>query len=319
MNDPAPITIKSDMLTATILPRGAALVAVRFADQPRNLVIGFTDPADHTNIPICAGALVGPIANRVRDGQVQLDGQTYQMPINENTNCLHSGPDGLHCLLWQVDDHAPNKLTLTCTLADGANGLPGNRRITATYSIDGSVLTLAITATTDKTTPMNIASHPYWNLDGGRDVSGHSLTVHATQYVPVDAHGLPTGELRDVAQSAFDFTTESAVPLIPKLDVNFCLSEHPSPAPTPAATLRGNDGTQLDIATTAPGLQVYNGSSLPELAVDMADCPPLNPYSGIALEPQHWPDAPHHDHFAQITLLAGETYEQLTHFTLTKP
>jgi len=319
MTNPDAITIRSDTLSATILPRGAALAAVRFSGQDRNLVIGFADPADHLNIPICTGTLVGPIANRVRQGQVILDGQTYQMPVNENANCLHSGPEGLHTQLWQIDAQARNCVTLSCALGDGANGLPGNRRITAQYALDANTMTLTITATTDQPTPINIASHPYWNLDGAADVSGHRITVNAAQYLPIDAQGLPTGEQRDVQGSAFDFTSVTPVPLIPELDVNFCLASAPFDTPQPAATLWGGDGTRLDIATTAPGLQVYNGSSLPDLPVKMANCPPLKPYSGIALEPQHWPDAPHHDHFPQITLRPNETYTQTTYFTLTPP
>ncbi|AXI42655.1 galactose mutarotase [Sulfitobacter sp. SK011] len=319
MTNQQSITISSDTLCATILPQGAALVGVRFAGQTRNLVIGFADPADHTKVPICAGSLVGPIANRVQDGRVTLDGQTYQMPQNENTNCLHSGPDGLHTRLWQIELQTPESVTLSCALADGMNGLPGNRQILARYSVEADTLTLTITATTDRATPMNVAAHPYWNLDGTPDVGGHRIAVNATQYLPTDPQGLPTGERHITRGSEFDFETEKPVPLSPALDVNFCLASAPLATPTHAATLTGSDGTRLDIATTAPGLQVYAGASLPDLAVEMADCPPLKPYSGIALEPQHWPDAPHHDHFPQITLVPGQTYAQSTHFRLTPP
>ncbi|MGJ8627813.1 MAG: aldose epimerase family protein [Sulfitobacter sp.] len=313
------ITIRSDTLSATILPQGAALGAVRFVGQARNLVLGFADPADHNNIPVCAGSLVGPIANRVRDGQIEIGNQLYQMPLNEGKNCLHSGPEGLHTQLWQIDAQASDHVTLSCTLPDGTNGLPGNRQITARYAISANTLTLTLGATTDHPTPMNIAPHPYWNLDGSADVSGHRLTVHATHYLPVGPQGLPTGEECAVSGTDFDFTTAATVPLIPTLDVNFCLASAAFDTAQHAATLTGKDGTQLDIATTAPGLQVYNGSSLPDLPVAMADCPPLKPFSGIALEPQYWPDAPHHHHFPQIILLPGETYVQTTQFRVTPP
>ncbi len=319
MTDPKPITIRSGLLNATVLPRGAALVGVRFAGETRNLVIGFADPADHINVRMCAGSLVGPIANRVRGGRVALDGTTYQMPVNETSNCLHSGPNGLHSLLWQIDAQTGDSVTLKTTLADGACGLPGTREISACYRITDTTLTLTLKATTDHATPMNIASHPYWNLDGRADVGGHQIKVHAAQYLPTDGQGLPTGEQRNLAGTDFDFSNDTPVPLTPDLDVNFCLAAAPYGTPQPAITLTGSDGTQLDIATTAPGVQVYAGSNIPEKQVGMADCPPLKPYSGIALEPQHWPDAPHHQHFPQITLRPGETYTQTTHFRLTKP
>ncbi len=314
-----PITLRSDTLIATILPQGATLAGLRFAGQTRNLVIGFDDPADHDNIPICAGALVGPIANRIRNGKVVIDGHSYQMPQNEGANSLHSGPDGLHAQLWQIAAQTSDQVTLTCALPDGANGLPGNRQISARYQVAANTLMLTLTATTDRPSPINIAPHPYWNLDGRADVGGHHITVNAAHYLPVDAQGLPTGEKRAVAGGEFDFTTSAPVPRTPALDVNFCLAPARFDTPYPAATLIGQCGTRLDISTTAPGLQVYNGSSLPDLPVAMADCPPLKPYSGIAFEPQFWPDAPHHDDFPQITLRPGDTYALTSHFTLTPP
>ncbi|MGC1504999.1 MAG: aldose epimerase family protein [Sulfitobacter sp.] len=315
----SPITLHSDTLSVGILPQGAALVAVRFANHTRNMVIGFADPQDHINVQICAGSLVGPVANRVRGGAVTLAGKTYQMPLNEGPNTLHSGPEGLHTQVWRVDSQTSTALTLSCHLSDAVNGLPGNRQITATYSLAGNTLTLSITATTDQPTPMNIAAHPYWNLDGHTDISGHRISVHANEYLPTDAQGLPTGILKPVDGTAFDFKTASLVPLIAELDVNFCLANSPRPHPEPAAVLIGSDGTRLDIATTAPGLQIYAGSGLPDLPVAMAGSPPLKPYSGIALEPQHWPDAPHNAHFPHITLLPGQIYTQTTHYTLTPP
>ncbi len=319
MSSSLPITLHSDTLRASILPQGATLVDLRFSDQTRNMVIGFADPQDHINVPICAGSLVGPVANRVRDGHVTLSGKTYQMPLNEGPNTLHSGPDGLHTQMWQLHSQTSAALTLSCQLRDGTNGLPGTRQISAIYSLMGNTLSLTITATTDHPTPMNIAAHPYWNLDGQPDVGGHHITVHAADYLPTDIQGLPTGDLKPLSGTAFDFKTACPVPLSPDLDVNFCLARAPRPTPQPAAILVGSDGTRLDIATTAPGLQVYAGSGLPELPVTMAGSPPLKPYSGIALEPQHWPDAPHHTHFPQITLHPGETYTQTTHYTLTPP
>lgn len=313
-----PLQIRSGALDVCVLPRGAALVGVRFSGDPRNLVLGFTDPADHRRVPIYAGALVGPIANRITQGRVTLDGQSYQMAQNEGETCLHSGPDGLHARDWQILSQSTDRVTFGCTLPDGACGLPGLRKITASYLVAGHTLTLGLTATTDRATPMNIAAHPYWNLDGRADVSGHLLEVAADRMLPVDAANLPTGERRAVAGTAFDYRQARRVALDPTLDVNLCLSGHTGDAPRFVAALTGADGTRLEIATNAPGLQVYNGAFLPADAPATADFPPLAPYAAIALEPQHWPDAPNQPSFGQITLQRDRIYRQITRYSLTK-
>lgn len=313
------IDISSSALKVRILSKGATLAGVRFADDPRNLVLGFAEPDDHARVPAFAGHLAGPVANRIRAGRVEIDGVVHHMPLNEaNRTTLHSGPDGLHAQDWAIKKHHIDNVTLTCTLPDGCNGLPGNRTFTATYGITDSTLRLTITATSDQSTPINIASHPYWNLDGGRDVSGHTLQVAAKDYLPTDAHNLPKGNLRALAGTPHDFQHQSPVPLDPALDLNFCLSDSMRAEPVHVAQLSGQNGTTLRIATTCPGLQVYSGAHLPDLPVAMADCPAIAPYSGIALEPQHWPDAPHHTHFPNILIAPGEKYRQVTDYILTK-
>lgn len=313
------IDISSEALRVRVLSQGATLAGVRFANDRRNLVLGFADPADHARIPAFAGHLAGPVANRVRAGRVEIDAQAYQMPLNEaGRTSLHSGPDGLHAQNWTIADQSPHDVTLTCTLPDGLNGLPGTRVVTAQYAITDTTLRLSITATSDQTTPINIASHPYWNLDGSADISGHSLQVDAAHYLPTDAHNLPTGTQMPLAGTPYDFQQTKAVPLDPTLDLNYCLDDKMRVAPVHAATLTGQDGTTLRIATTCPGLQVYTAAHLPDLPVAMADCPALAPFAGIALEPQHWPDAPHHRHFPQILIRPDQTYRQVTDYCLTR-
>jgi len=166
---------------------------------------------------------------------------------------------------------------------------------------------------------MNIAAHPYWNLDGRPTIAGHQLQVAAASYLPVDVDNLPTGETALTHKTLFDFTQPRAVPCTPELDVNFCLANRPRPQPELAATLTGACGTRLTVHTTEPGLQVYNGAFLPNAPVAMADAPAMQPYSGIALEPQGWPDAPNHPQFPQVALTPDQPYRQITTFTLTSP
>ena len=320
MTTTIPIHLRSDALNASILPRGATLSAVRFTQRSENLVLGFADPEDHFRIPVYAGHLVGPVANRIKAGEIPLDGKIYQMTRNENgETCLHSGPDGLHTLDWDIVARTDQSATLQIDLKDGDQGLPGNRNIKATYSIAGACLTLEIAARTDQPTPMNIAAHPYWMLDGLSDVSSHLLEVRADSYVPTDSRNLPLGDIAPVAHTEFDFRTLRPVPLTPALDVNFCLAPESHTKPQSCARLAGSNGTQLEIATTAPGLQVYNGAFLPDLKGVLENGHDLKPYGGIALEPQFWPDAPHQPGFPQITLNPRDTWRQITHYRLTPP
>ncbi len=314
------IPLRSDALRVDVIPFGASLVSVRLKGVPRNLVLGFADPQDHKRIQICAGGLAGPVANRIQGGVAPIDGQDWQMPQNENgQTALHSGPEGTHRLHWNVGEQTDQSVTLGIMLPHGHCGLPGNRELRATYNVDGNTLRLEIEATTDAPTLMNLASHPYWNLDGTADVSGHQLQVAAPHYLPTDDLNLPTGARVPLEGSPFDFTSPGPVPLDPALDVNFCLAEDMRTGPAFAAELRGSDGTTLTVATTAPGLQVYNGTHLPADAASLQDGPRLAPFAGIALEPQHWPNAPHHPDFPQITLRPNETYRQISTFTFSAP
>lgn len=320
MQQPHSLHLSSEALHVTVLSRGATLAAVRMGKDHPNLLIGFPNRQDHIDVPIYAGNLVGPIANRIKDGQIQLNGQKHQMARNEaGLTALHSGPEGIHAHDWRIVAQDSSRIELALSLRDGDQGLPGNREITAIYNLSGAVLTIEITAQSDQPTPMNIAAHPYWKLDDLPDVSGHRLLLHAPTYLPVDEHTLPTGQIVPVAGTIFDFTSPRAVPLTPELDVNYCLATDNRQTAQPCATLTGATGVTLDIATTAPGLQVYNGSGIPALEAVLEEGRALGPYGGIALEPQFWPDAPHHPHFPKITLNPGVLWRQLTTYQLSAP
>lgn len=312
--------IQSDLLRVGVLPFGASLVDVWATGLNRNLVLGFRDPAHHQTIPVYAGAIIGPIANRIRKGAVRIGTRTFQMPLNEQgRTSLHSGPAGLHAHLWQIMTHRPDQITLRTTLPDGACGLPGNRRFTATYRVEADTLTLELVATTDAITAINLAAHPYWNLDGTPDISGHHLQVFANHLLPTDIDNLPTGELTPANGHRFDFRAPQPVPLDPALDLNFCLSDHMRQSPEPAAELTGRDGTRLRIATTAPGLQVYGGAHLPALKNALTEYRDLGPFGAIALEPQHWPDAPAHPDFLSVLLRPTDTYRQISAYAIKLP
>ncbi len=312
------LTIRSSQLQARFLRRGATLCDLRFAGEDHSLVLGFQKPADYTAHPVYAGAIVGPVANRITHGRITADGARFQMPANEPSGaCLHSGNAGLHARDWSVHAHSSDALYLGIELPDGAQGLPGKRSITVEYRLTDSTLCIKLTARTDRTTPMNLAAHPYWCLDPCGDISSHDLQIDARHYLPVDDDLLPSGKIAPVANTTFDFRTPRRIPLTAELDVNFCLHDASRTHPQPVATLTGASGRALRIATNAPGLQVYNGAFLPRVPDVLQSGIDLFPFAGIALEPQHWPDAPNHPHFPSIILRPDEEFSQTTLYELT--
>lgn len=294
---------------ARIGTHGACLMGLWHERHPKSLVLGFRDSDDYEKVPIYAGAIVGPVANRIADGSVTIDGQYWQMPRNEkDQTCLHSGEAGLHVFDWSVVQQDPASVTLRAELPHGACGLPGSRVIDVVYRLTESRVTLEISARTDRKTLMNIAHHPYWIVD-----ADSLLHVAADAYLPVDANLIPTGEIAPVAETPFDL--RRAAPIPPLLDHNFVLGSDPSETLRLAAELTTNAYT-LRVHTTSPGLQVYAGAGLPTISEERMVSGPLAPNSAIALEAQLWPDAPHHASFPSITLSAGETWKQITTYSL---
>lgn len=309
------IHLSSGRMQAEIAPQGATLVCL--SREGRDLILGIHDLADASINNFYAGAIVGPVANRVSGGQVAIDGQSFQMECNESgTTSLHSGSDGLHALIWDVCEVLPDSVLLQIHLPDGYSGLPGNREISVLYVLSNDGLAVKITANTDQRTPINIAHHPYWALQS--DQSKTKLSIDSDRYLPKTSNGLPTGQSKPVANGPFDFIKPREIGANADLDHNWCLSEVKSENPRPVATLLASDGLQLNIATTEVGMQVYTGSALPILKPFHCKTDQIQPNAGIALEAQGWPDAPNQPGFPNIFVERNETYRQITQYTFTQ-
>lgn len=240
------------------------------------------------------GAVVGPVANRLARAEAPVGDRVYQLEPNENGRTIcHSGTRGVNTKVWSVESETSDALVLTLDISDGQDGFPGNRRLTATYRLFDNGFDVAFGAVTDTVTLMNLALHPYWSI-GRTGREGQQLFVNADRYLPVDDDKIPTGKMMDVTGTIFDLRA-AAVPS-PEIDHNFCLN-----ANGPAAIVMADDGLTLTITTDAPGLQVYTG----------------NP-AGIAIEPQHWPDAPHHAGFPSILLEPGQSYAQTSRYRFSR-
>jgi aldose 1-epimerase len=298
------VVLQGGGLTASLLTRGVTLQGLWLQGVAHSLTIGLPDMAGYEGATSYLGALVGPVANRIAGAAAVLDGTRHQFAANEGgTTTLHSA-DGSHARVWRLAEVEEAAATFTLDLGHGDGGFPGIRRLSARYALPGEGrLRLDLSATTDRPTWINLAQHSYWNLDGTRHWRGHSLRIAADHWLPVDALNLPTGERRTVA-GEMDFRKGRAlVPGAPALDHNFCLA-HGRRALTEVAELVGLSGLRMQLSTTEPGLQVYDGRG------------PVRPgggaYEGLALEPQGWPDAPNRPDFPPVTLRAGEVYHQTT-------
>lgn len=299
------VVLQGGGLTAAFLPLGATLQGLWLQGVPHSLTLGSDLLADYEASTAYPGALVGPVANRIAGASALVAGRPCRFEANEDgQTTLHSGPGGLHARHWRLAEMGETAVTFALELADGEGGFPGNRRITARYSLPGEgCLRLEISAQSDAPSPIAIANHSYWNLDGGPDIAGHRLQVAAQGWLPVDARSLPTGRVEPM-EGAMDFRSgQRLVPGAPALDHNFCLAEARRPL-TEAACLTGASGVEMRLFTTEPGLQVYDGRS-PVL-------PGLPPHAGLAMEPQAWPDALHHPGFPDIIAEAGAPYAQVS-------
>lgn len=284
--------LDNGLLRVAFLSYGATVQSVLFQDH--ELTVGGVTIADYEGARRVYGALVGPVANRIGHGRGEINGTQHRFEVNRTPHTLHSASAALHSRVWDMAlDSETVVFRITCP--DGEAGFPGNREVTARYQLDGAAMVLEIEGSTDRPTLMNIANHSYWRLGGG--FGEHLLQIDADRYLPTDDTSLPTGEISYVQGTPYDFCkgrllTEG----VPPLDHNFCLNAGGK------AVLRG-PAASVTVETDAPGLQVY----------DAATQTPN--YCGIALEAQHWPDAPNNADFPSITLMPTEVYGQSTRWT----
>lgn len=299
---------------ARLCSLGASLTGFWLEGMDHSLALGSGDPAAYAEQMRHFGAIVGPVANRIAGGMAPLEGRVIELPKNEGENSLHGGPGGLSRSAWDVAERAADSVTFAIHRTDGEGGLPGPVDFTATYVIEpDGALRIDLSAQSALTTLCNPAFHGYWSLNGA-GLAGHRLTVHAEGCLPVDDEKIPTGDIAPVEGTAFDLSNPAPLPLSRALDTNFCLKGQ---GLREVARLE-TDALVLSLETDAPGLQVYDGANIDTGPAEGHDGTPYGAHAGIALEPQHWPDAPNHPDFPGITLHPGETFRQTSRFRITR-
>jgi len=314
------IRIGNEHLSATILNYGAVVQDLRLASVSHPLVLGFDDFDSYLQHSLSFGILAGRHANRIKDGLLPLEGKQWQLDCNEaDKTHLHGGSEGTGSRIWDVVAVSDASVHLRILCKDGEMGYPGNLTIDCIISIaEPSTLVYDISAVTDATTVCNLAPHSYFNLDGAQSIKDHQLQIVAEHYLPIDQLGIPTGEIASVSDTEFDFRTpRSPVNNSGNItDHNYCLHNQPR-ALSHAATLTSSNRLALEVFTTEPGLQFYDGNKV-QVSVPGLDGQLYGAYAGLCLEPQRWPNSMYHDNFAGAVLHPQEQYLQRSEFRLTR-
>lgn len=306
-------------LEAWILSYGGILQDLRLDGHEAPLVLGFDSFAPYLTDSPYFGAIAGRCANRIGHGQFTLDGTRHQLDQNFlDVHHLHGGRASVGKRQWTVEDVAADRIRLSIVLSDGEMGYPGQMTARLTYACqDDGVFDVQIEAETDAPTLCNFAHHSYWNLDGSETTAHHLMQLDADRYTVVDDAFIPTGESRDVTATRYDFRQERPIADEIFIDHNLCLSETRAQIRKVGALRSTLSGLGMEMRTTEPGMQVYDGFKLdvqkPGLGGRI-----YGANAGVALEPQIWPDAINHPGFPDPVLRPGETYHQHTQFVFTK-
>jgi aldose 1-epimerase len=281
----------------------------------QRVVLGFEAFDDYPRHSPYFGAVCGRVANRIAGAQFDLDGRRITLASNEGRHSLHGGPEAMSHRPWTVLDHGSDRLLLGIFDPDGTNGFPGNLTVTCHYQLAGEAdLICDLDAFCDAPTPVNLAQHNYYNLDGAADIGACRMQVFADFHTPNDAELIPTGEIRSVDGSPYDFRTFKPIAAMQDgqralLDGNFVLRSGGGELAHAATVISDRNGLMLEVHTDQPGLQLYDAHKL-VCPVPGLGGQTLAPFSGFCLEPQKFPDGVHRPHFPQTMLKPGETYRQ---------
>jgi aldose 1-epimerase len=292
--------------------------------RKESVVIGFDSLAPYLQEPPYFGAIVGRYANRIGKARFSLDGTSYTLAPNNGPNHLHGGIRGFDKVVWQAEyvDSVP-QLKLRYSSPHMEEGYPGKLDITVTYTLtDDDALDIVYEAVTDRPTIVNLTNHSYFNLTGGEDTTilGHALQVQADAYTPVDDELIPTGELRPVEGSPFDFRQSRRIgagigSVEGGYDHNFVLARTGDQLEKVAVLSDSVSGRILEVYTTEPGIQFYSGNFL-DGRFRFTNGNPIPKHGALCLETQHFPDAPNQPGFPSVVLRPGETYRSATRYTL---
>lgn len=306
----------SDGFEVSVTNYGGAITSLKAPDRDGNfgeIVLGFGTLDEYVRCPRYFGALIGRHANRIARGRFTLDGVEYQLPCNNGANHLHGGFKGFDKRVWDVRE-GDKALHLSYFSKDGEEGYPGNVTALVDYTLLDNELRIDYRATTDRDTIVSLTNHSYFNLRGTGTILDHELTLNADYYTPVSEDLIPTGEIKSVAGTPMDFRRGKAIgselaKVAGGYDHNFALNNADFSLRLGARLYEPVTGRVLEIFTTEPGMQFYSGNFLDGSLIGRNGVA-YELYTGLCLEPQHFPDAPNHSNFPSTVLRPGEEYKQ---------
>jgi len=307
---------------AKITNYGAILTSLKLPLQSglRELVLGFNSFEEYQSAAYLKdypyfGAIIGRFANRINQGKVTIEGEKIQLPTNHGQHLLHGGHSGFDKRIWDAEIIGESKLQLSLLSEDGDQNFPGNLKLTVTYELsEDNELSLQYFATCDKTSPINLTSHTYFNFTGGQDnILNHELQLDSEKIIESNADLIPTGNYTEIENTIYDFRNRKKIckdiSAVENYDDCFVLKTEGKHLEKVAELYEETSNIRMEISTDFPGLQVYTGKFI---NVDGND--KFGPFSGIALETQGYPDAPNQENFSHGFIHPGEVYEHQTKY-----
>ncbi|MBD1395677.1 galactose mutarotase [Pontibacter sp. JH31] len=311
-------------MTVKITNYGAIVTSIQTPDRAGNMgeiALGFDSVDGYVPNDPHFGGIVGRYANRIAKGKFTLDGRTYTLATNNAPNHLHGGITGFDRVVWQAEEvPAENAIRLTYLSRDGEEGYPGNLKAVVTYTLtDDNGLKIDYEATTDKATPVNLTNHSYFNLSAGKekDILNHVVMINADRFTATDETLIPTGELKSVEGTPYDFTSPTRVgDRIENLqgygyDLNYVVRNEGKNLIHAATVADPGTGRVMEVYTTQPGIQFYTAYHLNGTLTGHSNTT-YNRYAGLCLEAQHFPDSPNQESFPSSIIRPGEKYSETT-------
>jgi aldose 1-epimerase len=318
-------------LEAKITNYGGILVSLKVPDRNGkfdDVVLGFNDLDTYLKGDPYFGALIGRYGNRIAKGRFTLNGVEYKLAVNNGDNTLHGGLKGFDKVVWtgkEMKTKAGPAVALTYLSKDGEEGYPGNLNVRVVYTLtNNDEIKIDYSATTDKDTVINLTEHSYFNLagEGNGDILNTIVTINGNRFLPTDAGSIPTGELRNVKGTPFDFLTPHAIGARINLDEEqlklgngydhtWIINGRPGTLRYAAMAYDTTSGRTMQVWTTEPGMQFYTGNFLDGTLTGKSGKIYQRRF-GFCFETQHYPDSPNHPAFPTTTLKKGATYRSTT-------
>lgn len=311
------------------IPKGAKLISVRLPENDGfvDICLGYDTVKEAYEGDDYMGAICGRVANRIGNSEFKLNDELIKLNANEGVNQLHGGANGFQVKEWNVEPFelkdyiSAYKLSLFSP--DGDENYPGNLSVEIIYALnDSNELLIDIKAKTDKTTVVNLTSHPYFNLNGvnGGKIFNHDLQLNAKEFTPINEQSIPTGEIQNIENTDLDFIKEkrigdvigsdfAPIKALQGIDHNFVLDKQENELGFACKVTEPNSGRAIEVRTTQPGLQIYTGMHFDDIELGKGGIP-FQPYCGLAIEAQNFPDAPNHDNFPNCILEPKQEYHE---------